>query len=121
MIKNIGTKIKYMRHKKGISQYALARAAGISQSTLSYIEKGAKQPRFETLQAVCTALDITLFELFACGEDASTTRFFREACLSPAAPAVSRNLEANLYALYFKGTGFSPECRMAMHESEQPT
>ena len=78
MNKDVGDKIKTMRQQKGFTQFALAEKAGIAQSTLSYIEKGTKAPRFETLQALCRAMDITLLELLACGEPTHPTRFFRE-------------------------------------------
>ena len=78
MNKDVGDKIKTMRQQKGFTQFALAKKAGIAQSTLSYIEKGAKAPRFETLQALCSAMDITLLDLLACGESTHSTRFLKE-------------------------------------------
>lgn len=75
MNSNIGDKIKTMRQQRGFTQLALAKRAGVAQSTLSYIEKGAKAPRFETLQALCRAMDITLLELLICGEPVQPTRF----------------------------------------------
>ncbi len=62
---DIGDKIKNMRICKGMSQNTLAKKSGIAQSTLSYVESGCKQPKFETLQSVCRGLGIGVFELLA--------------------------------------------------------
>ncbi len=113
MGKNIGEKIKFIRKQKNMAQYALAKKAGISQSTLSYIEKGRKTLRFETLQSICKALDTSILELLSCGEDAHPTRFFNEAPAAKrsaaaaqsrsAQPAAARTdtIERNLYLSYF--------------------
>ena len=70
---DIGDKIKTMRISKGMSQNTLAKKAGIAQSTLSYVESGCKQPKFETLQSVCRGLGIGVFELLAYDEITSMT------------------------------------------------
>jgi transcriptional regulator with XRE-family HTH domain len=70
---DIGEKIKNLRISNGMSQNTLAKKAGIAQSTLSYVENGCKQPKFETLQSVCQGLGISVFELLAYNEIASMT------------------------------------------------
>ena len=75
---NIGGKIKQIRKNKSISQNALAKKAGIAQSTLSYIENGSKHPRFDTLSSICSALEVSVFELLSYGEKESTKRLFEE-------------------------------------------
>ncbi len=74
MGRNIGEKTRFMR-KQNITQYTLAKKAGVAQSTLSYIEKGSKIPRLDTHHALCMALDTTILELLSCGEDINPTRF----------------------------------------------
>ena len=64
----IGKKIKSMRQSKNISQIDLSKNAGIAQSTLSYLENGKKTPQFETLWAICKALDVTILELLTYDE-----------------------------------------------------
>jgi transcriptional regulator with XRE-family HTH domain len=96
MNSNIGDKIKTMREQRGFTQLALAKRAGVAQSTLSYIEKDAKAPRFETLQALCRAMDITLLELLICGESTCPTRFLKE---REAGTAHAADFEQYLYLL----------------------
>jgi transcriptional regulator with XRE-family HTH domain len=118
MSKNIGDKIKYIRQQKNLSQYTLAKKAGVAQSTLSYIEKGAKQPRFETLQALCIALGVTVFELLACGEDRAPTRFFEEQREASAISLNAQDFERYLYLLYLRDEGLSAERTLFVCESE---
>ena len=75
---DIGGKIKRIRNIKNMSQSALSKKAGIAQSTLSYIENGSKHPHFDTLSAICKALEISVFELLAYGEKESTKKMFEE-------------------------------------------
>jgi transcriptional regulator with XRE-family HTH domain len=130
MGKNIGEKIRFMRKQKNMAQYALAKKAGISQSTLSYIEKGSKVPRFETLQTLCRALDTTILELLSHGEDINATRFFNEApdskrsALSEQAgnvkpaPSQMSDFERYLYLSYFEGNAQPASSKRFICESE---
>ena len=61
----VGKKIKELRKQKKWSQEKLAAEAGISQSALSAIERGIKQPTVETLNNICNALNITLVDFFS--------------------------------------------------------
>lgn len=61
----VGKKIKELRKQKKWSQEKLAAEAGISQSALSAIERGIKQPTVETLNHICNALNITLVDFFS--------------------------------------------------------
>ena len=78
MSKEIGKKIKSIRESKQISQSQLAKKAGIAQSTLSYIENGKKNPQFHTLSSICKALDTSVLELFAYGEEELSIKIFEE-------------------------------------------
>ncbi|MCF8023836.1 MAG: helix-turn-helix domain-containing protein [Clostridiales bacterium] len=60
---NVGERIKAVRKKKGLSQYELAKRADISQSFLSYIERGEKSPTLRTLEKITKAMEIPLEEL----------------------------------------------------------
>lgn len=61
----VGKRIKELRKQKKWSQEELAERAGISQSALSAIERGAKQPTVETLNSICNALNISLADFFS--------------------------------------------------------
>jgi len=116
MSKNIGDKIKTLRQQRGFSQYALAKKAGVSQSTLSYIEKGAKTPRFETLQALCRAMDVTLLDLLVCGEPIHPTRFLKEKEAS--GPVLTTGFEQYLYLLLLGKEPSPAICISSACESE---
>ncbi len=63
----IGSNLKRMRKKKGLSQEKLARLADISLNTLTKIESGfAKKPTIQTVVKLAKALEISLDDL-VCG------------------------------------------------------
>ena len=55
---NIGLGIKSIRRKLNIGQVELASECGISQTSLSQIETGAKRPTQRTINKLCSALEI---------------------------------------------------------------
>lgn len=57
-------RIIQMRNTKGISTNKLAKMAGISQSFMRDIEMGKSQPTIDTLEKICSALEIELVDLF---------------------------------------------------------
>lgn len=59
----IGIFITHLRERAGMSQAALARATGLSQSAISLIEAGSN-PRADTLLAVARALGVNIAALF---------------------------------------------------------
>ena len=61
---DIASRLKFLREKRGMSIYRLAREAKVSQSFLSAIEAGQKVPTITTLQKICEALGISLVEFF---------------------------------------------------------
>ena len=61
---NVGSRIKEIRIKRGLTVNGLANRAGISQSYLRDIELGNKQPTVEYLEYICDALKITLVGFF---------------------------------------------------------
>ncbi len=58
-----GTKIRYLREKKKISQEALAHAVGVSQVTIGNWEQG-KSIKHEYIKRLADALDISIEYLF---------------------------------------------------------
>ena len=53
--------LKRHREMKGLSQNQLAKQLGITQTFLSEIERGRKNPSLEHFFILCEALDIQLF------------------------------------------------------------
>ncbi|SHI78428.1 helix-turn-helix domain-containing protein [Propionispora hippei] len=61
---NVGERIKTIRKSKGFTSNSLAEQLEVSQSFVSGIENGSKKCSLETLDSICTILDITLAEFF---------------------------------------------------------
>lgn len=58
-----GRRLRELRQERGWSQYELARRAGVSQGTLSNIERGDTQPFPATQRALAEALGMEAREL----------------------------------------------------------
>jgi transcriptional regulator with XRE-family HTH domain len=67
-MKNIGTKIKDIRKRKGYSQEELAEFAKVNLRTIQRIESGESEPRGTTLNLICSALGITTEAIFDYGK-----------------------------------------------------
>jgi transcriptional regulator with XRE-family HTH domain len=48
-----------VRAKAGLSQYALAKRAGLTKQALSLLESGGNDPRWETVQRLALALGVS--------------------------------------------------------------
>lgn len=57
---NIGNAIKDLRQQKGLKQTDFAVKCGLSQSYLSSIEKGRKEPTLSILKQIANALSIPM-------------------------------------------------------------
>jgi 2-keto-3-deoxy-L-rhamnonate aldolase RhmA/transcriptional regulator with XRE-family HTH domain len=68
-----GSKLREWRQRRGISVSAVARAANVSKSTVSQLERGYGNPSLDTLWALATALNIPLG--FLVGSDGTETSF----------------------------------------------
>ncbi len=66
--RSVGARIRELRKARGLSGYALARAAGISQSHLSKIETGKATLSVAVLARICQVLDRPLSYLFQSDE-----------------------------------------------------
>lgn len=60
----LGDYLRDVRHEKRITQDALARRIGLSQSALAYIENGRAMPRLDTILRLGGALGIELSVMF---------------------------------------------------------
>jgi transcriptional regulator with XRE-family HTH domain/quercetin dioxygenase-like cupin family protein len=61
---NLGSRLKDLRLKAGLTLRALARKAEVSPSFVSQIENGKSQPSVATLYAFAQLLDVSIDELF---------------------------------------------------------
>lgn len=66
---NVGRAIKLVRNHFGISQEDLSEKTGISQTSISQIETGTKNPSKKTITAICNAFEIPEAVLYIIGID----------------------------------------------------
>lgn len=71
LAREVGTKIKYLRQKRGLSQEALALSCDMDPAFLGHVERGMRSPTLNTLQRICDGLGITLTELLLTESDAT--------------------------------------------------
>jgi transcriptional regulator with XRE-family HTH domain len=62
---NIGTKIKFFRHKHDISLEQLSQATGIDQTTLESFESSEKIPKSEYMDKISRALEVEIPSWFS--------------------------------------------------------
>ncbi|MGW4487803.1 helix-turn-helix domain-containing protein [Amycolatopsis sp. NPDC004368] len=62
---NLGSKLRARRQEVGVTLRQFARDLGYSAAFVSQIENGKSQPSVATLYAMCTALNVSIDELFA--------------------------------------------------------
>lgn len=59
----LGAAIRQLREKRGVSQVAVARDAGLTGETLSLIERGHANPTWATAGDIAAALGVSITEL----------------------------------------------------------
>jgi transcriptional regulator with XRE-family HTH domain len=74
---HFGQEVKALRLERGLSQAELAEAAGTSEEWIRRIERGARSPSFDTLEAISRALGVTVARLFAGYGDTPVSRHER--------------------------------------------
>jgi transcriptional regulator with XRE-family HTH domain len=62
---SLGERLVYLRERRHLTQQELAKAAGVSQSTIAHIESNKKDPSISTLKKLASALDIHIAVLFS--------------------------------------------------------
>lgn len=63
LLRKVGDRVRTARTARGVSQEALAHAAGIDRSYMSGIERGVRNVTLLKLQAVARALRLPIREL----------------------------------------------------------
>lgn len=62
---SLGEELRSAREKAGLSQDALAHAAGLDRSNLAELETDKKWPNLETLFRITEALDVSAAKIIA--------------------------------------------------------
>ncbi len=75
---DIGARLRAIREDQGISQRELARRAGVTNATISLIEKNKSSPSVSSLKKVLDGIPMTLAEFFALELPPEDQIFFRE-------------------------------------------
>ena len=60
---DVGSRIKYYRKQKGLTQEGLAQAIGVTNAAVARYENGSREPRISTLTLIANALGIRLVDL----------------------------------------------------------
>src|SRR5262245_43085041 len=79
MLRAIGTKIRRVRHERGLTLDTVAGRTGLTAAMVSMVELGRVAPSFGTLIAIASALDIHLSDLFDVGDQGAREPVRREA------------------------------------------
>lgn len=59
----LGKALRQLREERGMTQEALAHAAGVTVGHLSTIERGHSNPTWATVKAIADALDASMVDL----------------------------------------------------------
>ncbi|MBU3058890.1 cupin domain-containing protein [Pseudomonas indica] len=62
---DVGVRLQSIRKLKGLSQRELAKRAGVTNSTISMIEKNSVSPSISSLKKVLSGIPMTLVEFFS--------------------------------------------------------
>ncbi len=62
--KQFGLRLLFLRKKAGLSQKELGEALGLSEGTMSKVERGVHGPKFDNLDVIAEVLGVEVWELF---------------------------------------------------------
>lgn len=65
----LGKAIRQLRDKRGITQEALAHAAGVTVGHLSMIERGHSNPTWATVKSIAQALNVPMDKMAKLAND----------------------------------------------------
>ncbi|MEZ8142151.1 XRE family transcriptional regulator [Enterovibrio norvegicus FF-33] len=77
---DIGANLKAVRKSRGLSQRELAKRAGVTNSTISMIEKNSVSPSVSSLKKVLSGIPLSLVEFFSAdiGQSESAPVIYRQ-------------------------------------------
>ncbi|MFA9397226.1 MAG: helix-turn-helix domain-containing protein [Clostridiaceae bacterium] len=73
---NIGCNIKHNRKLKGLTQENLAKTLYVTTATIQNYENNRRQPKYETLENIASALGVSINDLMFSEEESISRRFF---------------------------------------------
>lgn len=74
---DVGARLRFVRTRHGLSQRALAKKAGVTNSSISLIESNAVNPSVGALKRILDGIPIGLAEFFALEPDRPKKVFYR--------------------------------------------
>lgn len=89
---SVGSRIRSLRTRKGLSMRSLAETSGLSTNAISKIERGETSPTVSSLRRISTALDVPVIALFK--EEAEETVIFIKREERPQTQAVGAIIES---------------------------
>ncbi len=128
-ILDVGARLKAIRKLKGLSQRELAKRAGVTNSTISMIEKNSVSPSVSSLKKVLAGIPMSLVDFFSLEVEQDTQRkviFRADELLEIGSGAVSMKLVGKghpnrafsfLNEVYPPGSDTGPD--MLTHEGEE--
>ena len=75
---DVGNRVRLVRQKKDLSQRELARRVGVSNGTISQIERGNSDPSFSLLMKILDGLGVAITDFFDEGINQQARTFFTE-------------------------------------------
>lgn len=73
---DVGKRLQWVRKRQGLSQRELAGRAGLTNGTISLIEKNKTSPSIASLKSLLDAIPMSMSEFFSTLEDAGTPKYF---------------------------------------------
>ena len=99
----IGTRLRFFREEKGLSQGDIEKSTGLLRCYISRIENGHTIPSLETLERFAGALDVPMYKLFFSGDgEPPTPNLVRRKSLEELAEQPGKAGEEARFMLQFK-------------------
>ena len=73
LAQQLGQGVQMLRKTKEMTQAQVAEAVGVSSDEISRIERGAREPRFDTIERLAEALGVDARDLFSSGSESAAT------------------------------------------------
>jgi len=100
----IGTRLRSLREKKGMSQGDIEKSTGLLRCYISRIENGHTIPSLETLERFAGALSVPLYEIFYSGDgEVPLPNLMQRPSLDDLAEQPGKAGEEARFMLQFKG------------------